>query len=227
MKWKALANVPLSGLFLICGMSSAFGDNAISRDLYRLAVDSSQSTAQRIDGLSGVPSAPPVGFGGFIDVRVTNYFVDTHFNGTPIAPKYFSSILLNFDALVLPEQISDFAPEFSFDVFKIEDGLISGSRHDPCAFERATGASCTWNSFVSGDPGGYQGSFDGSQLEIAGQEAHGYSSDYYTFSLVASPVPVPPAALLLAPTISLLLFRRRRAAHTCSVNRAVGAQPRT
>ncbi len=184
--------------------------NVITESLTRLFIDSSQSTVQRIDGLSSAPLGAPVQFGGTVDVSVITYYIDTLSNGLPRTPTSFSHLSIDFVSLDLPAAAGDFAPGFLFNYFDFEASSIPGDRYDACSYAHAVGDSCSGSVIFSGHPGDYAGTFDGTLLQVTGSEAHGYTTDYYAFALVATPVPLAPGALLIAPALAVLLARRHR-----------------
>ena len=201
---------------MLLSVSLASAENSIDYLEYKFKIDPTQSWLQLFDNGSN-PSPindTLIPFGGLIDIRVANYYVDTHeFNGQHLTPRAFSSIRFEFPSLELPDEVNDFNLDF-FPSFDFENGIISGNIYDVCTYTRATGGSCSGFSIYNGSPPRIEGTFDGETLEATGAPLVPFSAtEYYQFNIVASPVPIPPALFLLAPSVFILgMCRNRKAA---------------
>lgn len=200
----------LLGVTLLgCVSLSVQAANSVTEEVTRLRIDASSSTVQRVAGSTDTPLGSLLPFGGFVDVVVTRYYVDTLFDGRPREPTAFASLALDFVALDVAPAASDFAPSLRYDVFEYVGDTIGAQRFDACSYARATAMSCTGFVAFSGHPASYAGRFDGTMLQIAGDEARGFNADYYAFAVTAVALPLPPAGLMMLPVLAALAMRRR------------------
>lgn len=204
-----------SFLALLCVfVSNAYGANMITETTTRLHIDAASSTLQRFvhEGVETNPIGPEYSFGGIVDVTIVNYYVDTLTGGAPRTPIEFSNVALSFVSLDLPSEVADFEPLFSFEPIVFDDGEITGARQSGCAYENATGGYCTEHVVFAGIPGKYEGTFDGTTLQISGYPNHSFFAAYYQFSVAASVVPLPSGILLFAPAMAVFARCARRTA---------------
>lgn len=186
--------------------------NAITATTHALRIDSAASTLQLISSHvdPGLPPGPLLPFGGLLEVTTVEYYVDTLDNGLPTGPLAFASLRLRFLALDLPPEAPDFAPGDPFFSFELLGDTIPGAYHDPCRYTRATGGSCTVLTSSFGHPESLSGTFDGARLDVSGAPAHGFFDSFYTFTISASPVPLPPTLAVFATSVLVLARHSRR-----------------
>ncbi len=195
-------------ILLVSFAPIAFAANSTTVTITRLVIDANTSSFEWQPGFQNPGPSNSGNFGGLVDVKVTEHYIDTLGNGLPRTPVIYRNLHLDFPVLNVPVTATDFTPDTDLGTFDLIGTEISGDLWNLCTVEWAIGNMCSVTTIGNIVNSSLVGSFNATSLVSDGSTRHGLGASYYTFHVEAQSVPLPPAVIMLAASCLPLLRRR-------------------